>query len=172
MIFELNPYEPCMANCMIEGKQCTIVWYVDDSKISHVDPNDVTRVIEQIKVVIGKMTVAREKEHTFLGMHVHFKEDKGIISMKSYLAEAFQESGLDICRKAATPTRKNIFDVNDNLKPLDKIFHIVVAKLLYVATRALMNILLAVGFLCTRVSQSTIEDVLKLKWLLEYRKEP
>ena len=34
--FVLNPVEPCMANAMIEGKQCTIGWYVDDNKISHV----------------------------------------------------------------------------------------------------------------------------------------
>jgi hypothetical protein len=32
--FELNPYEPCKANCLIEGSQCTIAWYVDDNKIS------------------------------------------------------------------------------------------------------------------------------------------
>ena len=31
----LNPYNPCVANCMIGGMQCTIAWYVDDNKISH-----------------------------------------------------------------------------------------------------------------------------------------
>jgi Reverse transcriptase (RNA-dependent DNA polymerase) len=36
--FKLNPYDPCVANKMINGKQCTICWYVDDLKISHVDP--------------------------------------------------------------------------------------------------------------------------------------
>jgi hypothetical protein len=35
--FEINPYDWCVANKMIDGKQCTIVWHVDDLKISHVD---------------------------------------------------------------------------------------------------------------------------------------
>ena len=28
--FELNPYDPCVANRMVNGKQQTIVWHVDD----------------------------------------------------------------------------------------------------------------------------------------------
>jgi hypothetical protein len=46
----------------------------------------------------------------------------------------------------------------------------VVAKLLYVAIRGHTDILLAVSFLCTRVSKSTVEDQAKLKRLLEYIK--
>jgi hypothetical protein len=45
--FKINPYDWwCVANKMIDGKQCTIVWHVDDLKISHVRPNMVTSVIE------------------------------------------------------------------------------------------------------------------------------
>ena len=33
--FKLNDYDNCVANKMINGKQCTIVWHVDDLKISH-----------------------------------------------------------------------------------------------------------------------------------------
>ena len=35
--FEINPYDCCVANKMVNGKQCTILWHVDDLKISHVD---------------------------------------------------------------------------------------------------------------------------------------
>jgi Reverse transcriptase (RNA-dependent DNA polymerase) len=119
MGFELNPCQSCMANCMIDGKQCNIAGYVDDTKISQVDPNVVTRVIEQIEAIFDKMLVTRGMEHTFLGMHVLFKDDKAIISMKSYLSEAIQESGLGIIREASTPARKNLFDVDDNFKLLN-----------------------------------------------------
>ena len=34
---ELNPYDLCVANANINGKQCTVCWYVDDNKISHED---------------------------------------------------------------------------------------------------------------------------------------
>ena len=40
--FVLNPYDSCVANKMIDGKQCTILWHVDDLKISHMDPAVVT----------------------------------------------------------------------------------------------------------------------------------
>ena len=47
--FEINTYEWCCANKIIDGKQCTIVWHVDNIKISHVDPNVVTTVISDIQ---------------------------------------------------------------------------------------------------------------------------
>lgn len=35
--YKINPYDWCVANKMIDGKQCTVVWHVNDLKISHVD---------------------------------------------------------------------------------------------------------------------------------------
>jgi len=35
--FTLNPYDKCIANKNIEGKQCTILWHLDDLKISHMN---------------------------------------------------------------------------------------------------------------------------------------
>jgi hypothetical protein len=49
-----------------------------------------------------------------------------------------------------------------------EVFHSVVAKLLYVSKRSRLDIQLAVAFLCTRVSESTEQDWLKLKRVLEY----
>jgi len=37
--FTLNPYDKCIANKMINSKQMTIPWYVDDCIVSHVDQN-------------------------------------------------------------------------------------------------------------------------------------
>ena len=38
-----NPYNnPCMANSMVNGAQCTVCWHVDDLKVSHVDAAVVT----------------------------------------------------------------------------------------------------------------------------------
>ena len=36
MGFKINPYDRCVANKIVNGKQCTIVWYVDNVKVSHV----------------------------------------------------------------------------------------------------------------------------------------
>ena len=34
--FTKNPYDPCVWNKIIDGKQCTICFHVDDCKIPHV----------------------------------------------------------------------------------------------------------------------------------------
>jgi hypothetical protein len=36
MEFDINPYDPCGANKMVNGTQMTIRWHVDDLMISHV----------------------------------------------------------------------------------------------------------------------------------------
>jgi len=35
--FTINEYDHCVANKTINGRQCTIIWHLDDLKISHVD---------------------------------------------------------------------------------------------------------------------------------------
>ena len=51
-----------------------------------------------------------------------------------------------------------------------KAFHSISAKLLYVSNRARLDLKLAIAFLCTRVSKSTIQDWVKLKRVLQYVK--
>ena len=76
--FVLNPVEPCMANAMIEGKQCTIGWYVDDNKISYFYSRVVNYIIEKIEERFGKMKVSRGKKHVFLGMDIKFVGNKRV----------------------------------------------------------------------------------------------
>ena len=42
--FEVNPYDPCVANKIVDGKQLTVTWHVDDLKVSHVK----TEVIDDL----------------------------------------------------------------------------------------------------------------------------
>ena len=42
--FELNPYDPCVANNIVDGAQLTVVWHLDYLKASHVDAVVVTRI--------------------------------------------------------------------------------------------------------------------------------
>jgi Reverse transcriptase (RNA-dependent DNA polymerase) len=110
MGFQLNPYDACIANKMINGAQCNIAWYVDNNKISHVDPNVVSEAIEKIDERFGKMTVMRGKEHIFLGMKFTYNNNSTVsVSMKTYLEESILESGLCIEKKAATPAKKYLF---------------------------------------------------------------
>ena len=175
MGFEINPYDSCIANKQINGKQCTIAWYVDDMKISHVDKEVVSQIIQDLEKKFGKMSVTRGCKHKLLGMNLNFKSNRTVtIQMKDYLRESIDESGLNITHEAATPAKGNLFDVEINSTPLEgeefEAFQSVVAKLLYVAIRARLDMLLPVAFLCTRVTKSTKQDQQKLKRVLEYVK--
>ena len=37
MGFTVNPYDPCVTNRMVNGKQMTICWHVDNQKVSNVE---------------------------------------------------------------------------------------------------------------------------------------
>ncbi len=110
MGFELNPYDPCVANKTINNKQCTIVWYVDDNKISHVDHRVVSQIVAAIEQHFGKMTVVRGRQHTFLGMEIAFNDDGTVrIGMKSYIEDTIKCFGEIVTKKVTTPAQKNIF---------------------------------------------------------------
>ena len=66
----IDPYDKCVANTTSNGKQCTIVWYVDDNKVSHEDPEVVTKIIDLTKTHFGDLTVTRGNEHRYLGMNI------------------------------------------------------------------------------------------------------
>jgi hypothetical protein len=43
--FTINPYDPCVANKIIEGEQMTICFHVDDCKLSHLKNTVMNRMI-------------------------------------------------------------------------------------------------------------------------------
>ena len=47
--FELNPYNPCVVNKMVNSEQLTVCWHVDDLKSSHIDPKVNDEFIQWIK---------------------------------------------------------------------------------------------------------------------------
>ena len=43
--FTINAYNWCVANKLIRGSQCTIIWHIDNLKSSHTSPTAVDEVI-------------------------------------------------------------------------------------------------------------------------------
>ena len=83
MEFFINHYDRCVANKVINGKQCTIVWYVDVNNLSHVDPNAVTEILENTKKNFGELVISRGDEHECLGMKIKLRKEKLVeLSMK------------------------------------------------------------------------------------------
>ena len=108
-------------------------------------------------------------------MNIQYTNERtAVISMKEYLNKAIAESEMEITRTASSPATKSLSKVDESAKRLgtheSEVFHSVAAKLLYVSIRACVDLLLAIAFLCTRVSKSTLQDRAKLKRVLEYIK--
>ena len=56
MGFEINPYNPCVVNKIVNGHEMTICWHVDDLKVSHKDENAVTALAENLAEIYGPNT--------------------------------------------------------------------------------------------------------------------
>jgi hypothetical protein len=136
MGFELNPFGTCVANKMIDGKQCTIAWYIDNNKISHMDEQ--VSHHQSDREDRGEISQDDSDSVQFLGMGIKFC-DKGTasIKMKDYIKEAIQDFGEDITKTSTSPARKNLFEIDETSGALTEAncdtFHSVVAELLYVS---------------------------------------
>ena len=62
----INTYGSFISNITIQDKQCTIAWYVNDNKVSHVDEEVNTKLIDTISEHFGNLTVSRGTKHKFL----------------------------------------------------------------------------------------------------------
>jgi hypothetical protein len=97
--FEINPYDPCVANKIINDKQMTICWHVDDLFIGHVDPIVVTSFLDWLAQRYDtddkKLNVIRGHKHDYLGMNLDFSTTGEVqIDMIPYIkkiSEAFPE---------------------------------------------------------------------------------
>ena len=53
--FEINPYDPCVTNKTVVGKQLTITWHVENLKISHADRKFISYTIVWLESIYGDM---------------------------------------------------------------------------------------------------------------------
>ena len=85
--FKVNSYDPCVANKDVNGEQLTVVWYVDDLKVSHKDENIVTAFCIKVSELYGSDTkLGCCNVHDSLGMDLDWSQDGVfIISMIKYL---------------------------------------------------------------------------------------
>ena len=73
MGYQRNEYDWCVMNKIINDKHCTILWHVDNLKMSHVDPDIFYSVLANIDSEYGnisKMTITRGKIHKYLVMTI------------------------------------------------------------------------------------------------------
>jgi hypothetical protein len=180
--FKFNDYDPCVANKMVNGKQMTVTFHVDDLKISHAEEFELTKMIIWLGKKYGnKLVVHRGDVHDYLGMDLDYSE-KGVVklSMIKQLEKVFADFPEDIGRSASSPASDHLFQVrdpeeteregkflNDERKSQ---FHHTVAQLLFITCRVRGDIATPVAFLTTRVKKPDEDDWGKLKRVLKYLK--
>ena len=110
--FVFNPYDPCIANRMINGKQHTIRFHVDDLMSSHMDPKVNDKFLVWLNKMYGKhgeVKATRGKIHDYLGMTFDFsKKGKVIVSMKDYMCKLVDEFPFDVDGIEPTPAAEDL----------------------------------------------------------------
>ena len=179
--FEINPYDPCVANKMVNGKQLTVSFHVDDVKISHMEPKIVDEFIQWVKKKygqIGEVKAIRGKIHEYLGMTLDYSvKGRVTINMIQYVTvmiNGFPQAHLE-GPKVASPWNDNLFKVDDKSPPLTKEeaeqFHTTTAQGLFLCKRGRPDISPAIAYLTTRVRCPNRDDWMKLVRMMKYLKQ-
>jgi hypothetical protein len=166
----INPYDPCVANKMIEGDHMTICFHVDDCKLSHCKTKVMDSMIKYLSQEYesifedrsGAMTVSRGKIHKYLDMTLDYTVRGQVkITIFDYVDEILTAFDKPEPKGGGTKTSAapdSIFKVDDNCEKLkqDKAveFHNLVATV--------------IAFLTTRVRAPDKDNWNKLVHFMRY----
>jgi hypothetical protein len=174
MGFEIDPYNPCAANKMVNRIQMTIRWHVDDLMISHLSRDKIMKVVQGIKDIYGEnLAETVGTVHDYLGMTFDYSFTKEVrINMWDYFRKVIKEFPEEIMGMCATPVSDHLIKVQENGSKLSKelveVFHHTVCQLLFAANMARRDIQTAVLFLTTRVKAPDQDNWGKLVRVLKY----
>jgi hypothetical protein len=162
---------------MVNGKQHTVRFHVDDVMSSHVDK----KVNDDFEVWLnkkygkhGKVKSVRGEIHDYIGMTFNFPGNGKVeIDMSDYVQNMLDECSVKLRSNeiAPTPAADDLFAEGDDVflcKEKAEEFHTIVAKGLFACKRARPDIHPTIAVLCTRVKRPTEDDWKKMICLLKY----
>jgi hypothetical protein len=100
--FKINPYDPCVANRMINGTQYKVVWHVNDLKSSHKSAQVKDNFHHWLNEIFGNESIGivktvRGKVHNYLAMTLDYSENEiHQIYMQEYVEEMIKEFPYDL----------------------------------------------------------------------------
>ena len=98
-----------------DGHQMIVTWYVDDLKVSHKEPFEVTKfACYSPSIYVKNMTVKCYKVHVYLGMDLDFSEKGSItVLMIKYVRKILQAFHEELKSTSTTPGADHQFQVRD-----------------------------------------------------------
>jgi hypothetical protein len=175
--YEINCYDRCTFNKMIDGNQITIQFHVDDLKLSHKKQSVIDDVLNDLNDTFGTakkpLAATTGDIHDYLGITIDYSE-KGKVkfTMYDYLEDILGDMPNDMKGTAPTPASDHLFDVDEESPGLNEkeadFFHRTTARLLFAAKRARPDLQVAIAYLCTRVKSPNQSDYRKLTRVIKY----
>jgi len=106
----------------IEGKQCTIIWHVDDLKISHASKNVVEDILKKLNDKFGQeitLTMCRGKVLEYLGIKIDYRQKVKVkFSMYKYIEKMLEELPANMEGLATTPASRYLFNTDPGCNKL------------------------------------------------------
>ena len=178
--FRINPYDPCVANRMVNGKQHTVTWHVDDLKSSHVDSKVNDEFLKWLKAKyasdnIGTVKAVRGLSHDYLAMVLDYSCPGVLrVDMTKYVKAMVEEFPERLEGVGKFPWTDKLFIVNLQSKKLSnektKIFHTFVMKGMFLCKRGRQDIQPGIAFLATRTTEPNEGDWAKLVKIMTFLK--
>jgi hypothetical protein len=149
--YVLNPYDFCVASKTITRKQFTVVWHVDDLKLSHENEGALDAEVTWLETMYRPLVGAKGSKHTYLGMDLDFGDQQLKPSIVPYLQEILNEFPDNIGKAVLTAESLHLLDMYKVIVLVNarqaKQFHHPVAMKLWRAIDARPDLLLALSFL-------------------------
>ena len=158
----------------------TVVWHVDDLKVSHVSADECDKFIKWLESKYGDPKInaikANEgKKHDYLGMNFDFSiPGHLVLDMIPYvnaMCKDFEKEHGSKLGKAKVPAPVNLLDRGEGPKVDPKraeLFHTYVMKAMYLCKRARPDIEPSIAILCTRVKDPNEDDWRKFMQMMKY----
>ena len=176
--FKINKVDKCVANKMVDGKQLTIGWYVDDNIVGG-ETKAVTELIDTINERFPGLVIQRGNKLEFLGIDFFFrgdgKVDIGTVPyIKKMIKDFEEEIGMTLNKKYSTPHAKWLFKVDKKSPKLSTekadIFLKYVMKVAWAMKRSRPDIEFTNTFMMTRVHEPNRGDWHKFMRMMSWIK--
>ena len=91
--FKINSYEPCVMEKIVGGEHMTVLFHMDDLKVSHKIDKAITEVIEYLDGAYPELKAVRVDVHDYLGMRLEYSTKGQVeVSMMPYMKNYWTDS--------------------------------------------------------------------------------